>query len=186
MLSKICLTPTALGNIFRRFRIHTSLISPINLMTRKSTCTRSNVQPRILHKEIHRPQYQSNTLCRHQREILCPREMRQSKRMPQHNIGILDISGRGIFQPLWKTHGRFPRRLRDVFPCRVELVFGVGGDVNCMTGETAAFPDEAAFFGEEAGNFAGDQFVGYGGTCSRMFSWISAEMGDGEGNTCWG
>ena len=51
--------------------------------------------------------------------------------------------------------------------------------MNCMTGETAAFPDEAAFFGEEAGNFAGDQFVGYGGTCSRMFSWISAEMGRG-------
>jgi hypothetical protein len=142
MPSKICLTrPTSLRNILRRLRIHTPLIPPINLMTRKITCTRSNIQPRILDKKVHRSQNQTHTLRRHQWEILCSREMCQSKRMPQHNVGILDVGGRRVFKPLWETHGGFAGGLRDVFASGVELVFRVGGDMDGVAGETAAFPD---------------------------------------------
>ena len=61
--------------------------------------------------------------------------------MPQHNVGVFDVGRRRIFEPLWETHGGFTGGLGDVFPRGVELVFRVGGDVDCVAGETAAFPD---------------------------------------------
>ena len=82
--------------------------------------------------------------------------------MPEHNICVLDVDRGRIFKPLRETHGGFTRGLRDVFSRGVDLVFGVGCDVNCVAGEAAAFPDYTPFFGEEAGDFAGYESVRYG------------------------
>ena len=89
--------------------------------------------------------------------------------MPQHDVGVVDVSRRGVFKPLWETHGRFTRSLRDVLARGVELVFRVRRDVDCVAGETAAFPDETAFFGKKFGNFTRYKFVGYGCAGGRMF-----------------
>ena len=42
------------------------------------------------------------------------------------------------------------------------LFVGVASDVHGVAGEARAVPDQTAFFGHEAGDFAGDEFVGDG------------------------
>ena len=42
------------------------------------------------------------------------------------------------------------------------LFVGVASDVHGVAGEARAVPDQTAFFGHEAGEFAGDEFVGDG------------------------
>jgi len=167
---QIGLTSTTLRDILRRLSIYTSLIPSLNLMTRERTRARLNIQPRILNKKVIRPQNQTNTLRRHKREILRTREMRQSKGVPQHHIGILDIAGGGILDPLRESHGGLSAGLRDVFAGGVDLVFGVGGDVDCVAGESASFPDETAFFRHQARDFSGDEFVADGCPCCGMDS----------------
>src|SRR5579859_131489 len=95
---------TPLRHVLRWLRIHTRLIPSINLMSRETALTRFNIQSRILQKEIVGPQKQSHTLCGHQWEIFRPGEMRETERVPENDIGVIDVCVTVVFDPLGETH----------------------------------------------------------------------------------
>jgi hypothetical protein len=82
--------------------------------------------------------------------------------MPQHNILILNTRVLISRDPRRQTLRWAPRVLRHVAPGWEFLLVGVSSDVHGVAREACAVPDKTAFFGHEAGDFAGDEFVGDG------------------------
>lgn len=87
--------------------------------------------------------------------------MRNAKRVPEHNIGILDRCV-AICDPFGQPRAGLARCLRYVASGGVELIVRVRCDVHGVTGKPGAFPHERTFFREQLGNLATDELVGNG------------------------
>ena len=82
--------------------------------------------------------------------------------MPHHDVLVLDARILISRDPGGQALRGTSRVLRHV-PAGGEFLFvGVACDVHGVAGEACAVPDETVFFGHEAGDFAGDEFVGDG------------------------
>ena len=88
--------------------------------------------------------------------------MRHAKRMPHHDVLVLDARILISRDPGGQALRGTSRVLRHV-PAGGEFLFvGVLGDVQGVAREARAVPDQAAFFRHQAGDFAGDELVGHG------------------------
>jgi hypothetical protein len=126
--------------------------------------SRRHPQRRILLKKVTRAQHNTQRLRRHNREILRSREMRDTKLQPAD-----DILGLNLIIPLAPVNDSLiirpaglSSRLANVVASGEELVLSILGDPQRVAGETGAAPDETAGSAEQAGGFAGDDFVADG------------------------
>lgn len=91
---------TATSHNHTRHILPTTSPLPSEHLTRRPRKARRHIQCRIPGEEVSRPQQHRHRLSRHDREILWAGEMDNAKGVPEHDIGVGDVLGRLIRDPL--------------------------------------------------------------------------------------
>lgn len=89
--------------------------------TGHAAITRRYIQARVAGEEVARPQQQAHRLGGHDGEVLGAGEVGEAERVPEDDVGVLQVRGRVGRDPGWDALGGVAGGLRHVAACWVEL-----------------------------------------------------------------